>query len=161
MQAPKSLELSGKEAEKKQKEEQKKIDTAKELSEEEKAEKEALLKQGLDSWSRRDFSQFIKANERHGRHDLDAIAKDVEGKTADEVREYAHTFWARLDELQDHEKILATIEKGEQRIQRRHSVRQALDDKVAKYKAPFHQLRIAYGTNKGKNYTEEEDRWVD
>ena len=26
--------------------------------------------------------------------------------------------------------------------------------------APFHQLRIAYGTNKGKNYTEEEDRFL-
>ena len=29
---------------------------------------------------------------------------------------------------------------------------------LCRYKAPFHQLRIAYGTNKGKNYTEEEDR---
>ena len=28
------------------------------------------------------------------------------------------------------------------------------------YRAPFHQLRIAYGTNKGKNYTEEEDRFL-
>ncbi|CDQ95838.1 unnamed protein product, partial [Oncorhynchus mykiss] len=26
--------------------------------------------------------------------------------------------------------------------------------------APFHQLRISYGTNKGKNYTEEEDRFL-
>lgn len=31
---------------------------------------------------------------------------------------------------------------------------------VARYKAPFHQLRIQYGTNKGKNYTEEEDRFL-
>ena len=30
---------------------------------------------------------------------------------------------------------------------------------MARYKAPFHQLRIMYGTNKGKNYTEEEDRF--
>ena len=29
-----------------------------------------------------------------------------------------------------------------------------------RYKAPFHQLRIQYGTNKGKNYTEEEDRFL-
>ena len=28
------------------------------------------------------------------------------------------------------------------------------------FRAPFHQLRIAYGTNKGKNYTEEEDRFL-
>lgn len=31
---------------------------------------------------------------------------------------------------------------------------------MARYRAPFHQLRIAYGTNKGKNYTEEEDRFL-
>ncbi|CAF2685735.1 unnamed protein product [Rotaria sp. Silwood2] len=31
---------------------------------------------------------------------------------------------------------------------------------MARYKAPFHQLRIQYNTNKGKNYTEEEDRFL-
>lgn len=31
---------------------------------------------------------------------------------------------------------------------------------MARYRSPFHQLRIAYGTNKGKNYTEEEDRFL-
>ena len=31
---------------------------------------------------------------------------------------------------------------------------------IGRYKAPFHQLRIQYGTNKGKNYTEEEDRFL-
>ena len=40
----------------------------------------------------------------------------------------------------------------------RSLIKKALDAKIARYKAPFHQLRIAYGTNKGKNYTEEEDR---
>lgn len=50
--------------------------------------------------------------------------------------------------------------QGEARIQRRQSVKRALDAKIAKYKAPFHQLRIAYGTNKGKTYTEEEDRFA-
>jgi hypothetical protein len=34
------------------------------------------------------------------------------------------------------------------------------DLQMARYRAPFHQLRIAYGTNKGKNYTEEEDRFL-
>lgn len=31
---------------------------------------------------------------------------------------------------------------------------------MSRYRAAFHQLRIAYGTNKGKNYTEEEDRFL-
>lgn len=31
---------------------------------------------------------------------------------------------------------------------------------MSRYRAPFHQLRLQYGTNKGKNYTEEEDRFL-
>lgn len=31
---------------------------------------------------------------------------------------------------------------------------------MSRYRAPFHQLRITYGNNKGKNYTEEEDRFL-
>lgn len=31
---------------------------------------------------------------------------------------------------------------------------------ISRYRAPFHQLRIVYGNNKGKNYTEEEDRFL-
>merc|ERR1712061_494927 len=60
----------------------------------------------------------------------------------------------------DSERIIAQIEKGEAKIQRRALIRKALDAKIARYRAPFHQLRIAYGTNKGKNYTEEEDRFL-
>lgn len=75
-----------------------------------------------------------------------------------QVEEYAKIFWDRLEELSDHERILAQIEKGEQRIHRRQGIKRALDAKIAKYKAPYHQLRIQYGTNKGKNFTEEEDR---
>lgn len=52
------------------------------------------------------------------------------------------------------------IERGEAKIQRRAAVKRALDLKMARYRAPFHQLRIQYGTNKGKNYVEEEDRFL-
>ncbi|CAG9839601.1 unnamed protein product [Diabrotica balteata] len=31
---------------------------------------------------------------------------------------------------------------------------------MARYRAPFHQLRISYGTNKGKNYMEDDDRFL-
>ena len=77
-----------------------------------------------------------------------------------QVREYANVFWSRVKNMADHDKIIGQIERGEQRIARRQSVKLALDEKIQKYKAPFHQLRIAYGTNKGKSYTEEEDRCV-
>jgi len=84
----------------------------------------------------------------------------VEGKAPEEVVEYSQVFWDRCQELQDVEKIMAQIEKGEARIQRRAGIKRALDAKMSRYRAPFHQLRIAYGSNKGKNYTEEEDRFL-
>ena len=77
-----------------------------------------------------------------------------------QVIEYSRVFWERCNELQDIEKIMAQIERGEAKIQRRISIKRALDSKMLRHKAPFHQLRIQYGANKGKNYTEEEDRFL-
>ncbi|UYV62642.1 SMARCA5 [Cordylochernes scorpioides] len=156
---PKNPEL-GVESARFQREEQAKIDEAEPLSEEESAEKERLLLEGFTTWTRRDFNQFIKANEKYGRDDIESIAREVEGKTPEEVMEYSAVFWERCHELQDIERIMAQIERGEARIQRRASIKKALDAKMARYRAPFHQLRISYGTNKGKNYTEEEDRFL-
>lgn len=126
---PKNTEL-GPEATKIQREEQRKIDEAEALSEDEIAEKEALLGQGFTNWTKRDFNQFIKANEKYGRDDIDNIAKDVEGKFPEEVVEYSTVFWDRCHELQDIERIMAQIERGEAKIQRRASIKKALDGKV-------------------------------
>lgn len=158
--AVKDLELPPDEAKKQQAEEQKKIDESEPLTEEEQGEKESLLTLGFTNWSKRDFNQFIKANEKYGRNDLENISKEVEGKTPKEVMDYAKVFWERCNELTDIERMLAMIEKGESKIQRRISIKKALDAKMARYKAPFFQLKIQYGTNKGKNYTEEEDRFL-
>merc|ERR1711992_288888 len=150
----------GSDAKRIQKEEQKKIDEADELTEDEQIEKEDLLKEGYSGWTKRDFNQFIRLNEKYGRDDIENISGEVEGKSVEEVKDYAKVFWERCNELQDCDRIMASIEKGESRIQRRALIKKALDAKIARYKAPFHQLRIAYGTNKGKNYTEEEDRFL-
>jgi len=156
---PKNLEATADE-ERERKEEQTRINQAQALDEVELAEKEELLAQGFTNWTKRDFQQFIKANEKHGRDDLESISLDVEGKSSDEVKRYARIFWARCNELQDVDKHMAQIERGEAKIQRRAAVKRALDVKMARYRAPFHQLRIQYGANKGKNYTEEEDRFL-
>jgi SWI/SNF-related matrix-associated actin-dependent regulator of chromatin subfamily A member 5 len=76
------------------------------------------------------------------------------------VRAYAKVFWERREELTDLDRVMAIIEKGEQKIQRRKDIKRALEAKMSRYRSPFHQLHIVYGTNKGKNYTEEEDRFL-
>ena len=46
---------------------------------------------GFTNWNKRDFNQFIKANEKWGRDDIENIAREVEGKTPEEVIEYSGT----------------------------------------------------------------------
>lgn len=48
-----------------------------------------LSLQGFTIWNKRDFNQFIKANEKWGRDDIENIAREVEGKTPEEVMEYS------------------------------------------------------------------------
>jgi len=148
------------EAEARRLEEQEKIDNAEPLTEEEQVEKEALMDKGFGEWTKRDFAAFIKACERYGRENLEEIAKEVEGKTFDEVKKYSKVFWNRCNELADYEKVIGAIERGEGKLKRKDEIQAHLTSKVKRYKNPLQQLKIIYGQNKGKFYTEEEDRFL-
>lgn len=74
---------------------------------------------------------------------MDSIARDVEGKTPEEVMEYSGVFWDRCNELTDIEKIMAQIERGEAKIQRRISIKKALDAKVRKWKILLKKLNLS------------------
>jgi len=123
-------------------------------------EKAALLQQGFGGWQKRDFTAFTKAAEVHGRHDLTSIAAKVEGKTAEEVAAYSAVFWARCGELADGERIVKAIEKGEKRLQDQRNTVLAISRKLEQYTNPARELRINYGSNSKKTYTEEEDRFL-
>lgn len=98
-------------------------------------------------------------NERYGRDDIKNISKGIDGKTPEEVVEYSMVFWQRCKELQDIDRIMSQIERGEAKIQRKVLIKRVLDTKMASYRAPFHQLKISYGNSKGKHFTEDEDRY--
>lgn len=134
-----------------------------ELTDKERGEKETLVQQGFGTWSRGDFRAYTLACEQYGRSDMTAIVNDVveaTGKTKTEVREYHKAFWSRYKELTDWEKIIDRIGKGEQKLARREAITKALNDKVARTPNPWQTLTIAYGSNKGKAFTEEEDRFL-
>ena len=131
------------------------------LTDAELAERDQLLKEGLTNWSRRDFSAFTRACERHGRAALTEIAKEVEGKTEKEVRQYAEVFFKRgPTHLNDAERVFKNIEKGEERIKRQESIMHAIANKLDKYKNPWQEIKLNYGQVKGKAYTEDEDRFL-
>lgn len=121
----------GNEANKIQREEQRKIDEAVQLSEEEIDEKHNLLPIGFPYWSKTDFNNFIKANEVFGRDDTKNIANNIQGKSSSEVKDYIAVFWKRSNEIKDIDRIMAQIEKGEVIIQNRDSIKKALDAKVS------------------------------
>uniref|UniRef100_A0A7N0U8U4 Uncharacterized protein n=1 Tax=Kalanchoe fedtschenkoi TaxID=63787 RepID=A0A7N0U8U4_KALFE len=130
------------------------------LTAEELEEKEQLLQQGFQSWSRRDFNAFIRACEKYGRKDLKSIASEIEGKTEEEVERYAKVFNERYKELNDYDRIIKNIERGEARINRKDEIMKAIGKKLDRYKNPWLELKIQYGQNKGKLYNEECDRFM-
>jgi len=130
------------------------------ITDEEKAEMDTLLSQGFTEWSRRDFQAFCRLSEKYGRDNVESIASELEGKTLKEVKDYAAVFWQRYKEIADHQRIISNIEKGEQKIQRQHDMLKAVREKIAMYKNPWRELKITYGPNKFKSFTEEEDRFL-
>ncbi|GMJ14061.1 chromatin remodeling factor17 [Hibiscus trionum] len=130
------------------------------LTAEELEEKEQLLEEGFSSWSRRDFNAFIRACEKYGRNDIKSIASEMEGKTEEEVQRYAKVFKERYKELNDYDRIIKNIERGEARITRKDEIMKAIGKKLDRYKNPWLEMKIQYGQNKGKLYNEECDRFM-
>ncbi|CAJ2658590.1 ISWI chromatin-remodeling complex ATPase CHR11 [Trifolium pratense] len=130
------------------------------LTTEEMEEKEHLLEQGFSSWSRKDFNTFIRACEKYGRNDIKSIASEMEGKTDEEVERYAKVFKERYKELNDYDRIIKNIERGEARISRKDEIMKAIGKKLDRYKNPWLELKVQYGQNKGKLYNEECDRFM-
>ncbi|KAJ5898905.1 hypothetical protein N7495_003649 [Penicillium taxi] len=153
-------ELSEREAERDL--EQKEIDDAKPLTEEEKAEKASMSEEGFSLWNRRDFQQFVNGSAKFGRTDYVGIATEVDSKEPDEIKEYAEVFWERYTEIQDYSKYLRVIDQGEDKVRKMGHQRKMLRKKLEMYRVPLQQLKINYtvSTTNKKVYTEEEDRFL-
>jgi SWI/SNF-related matrix-associated actin-dependent regulator of chromatin subfamily A member 5 len=131
------------------------------LSPSERAELERLLQEGFSNWRYREFQQFLRACERHGRHNIEAIAADLaQVKTFDEVKEYAEAFW-RLgpDHIRDWPRLLEQIEQGEARVAKREEMERALRNKIARYADPWNELELPASVQ-GKVFSDEEDRFL-
>ena len=120
--------------------------------------RETYRSQGFANWSRREYQHFLKGCERFGRDALDSITAEIGGtKTLAEVKAYHHVFFKRYHELDGADRIIKNIEKGEERLQRIRDITILLRKKVGGYSEPLKQMKIAYGTTKGKQYSPEED----
>ncbi len=126
------------------------------------AERNAIIKQAFRNWNRRDFSNFVRAMERHGRQNLDKIVPELGGtKTLEEVKAYAVKFWELGPScIENWPKVFKNIVDGEQRIARRKEMEKALRIKVGRYKDPWKELDVVYNGSKSKTFVDDEDRWL-
>lgn len=87
------------------------------LTDAEREEKEELITQGFEDWSRRDFQQFVRALESYGwfvvylrtfasvlirfsrTDDYELLASEIQDKNADDVAEYYPAFKKKWKEL--------------------------------------------------------------
>ncbi|KAL8457722.1 hypothetical protein ACS0TY_035549 [Phlomoides rotata] len=125
------------------------------LTAEEQEEKERLLEEGFSTWSRRDFNNFIRACEKYGRNDIVSIASEIDGKTEEEVEQYAKVFMEIYKELNEYNRIIKNIESGESRLTQKDEIMKAIGKKLDRYKNSWVELKIHHGQNKGKLYNEE------
>lgn len=54
---------------------------------------------GFSNWTKKDFLAFVKGCERYGRKAIHDIAREVEGKSFEEIQIYSKVFWERCSEI--------------------------------------------------------------
>jgi len=124
-------------------------------------ELKALEAEGFSDWSRTDFNKFTKACEKHGRDEYGPVADEIGTKTEAEVRAYSAAFWERGAKcVGEFDKISRRIEEGERKIAEKAKMADALASKVKSCDNPWQTLSIKYGNNRGKLFTEDEDRFL-
>lgn len=125
-------------------------------------ERDALLEEGMTSWSRREFQVFVRAIERHGRANIDEIAQELaDTKSKEEVLAYSGAFWKKGPSIiESFPRILKQIEDGEMKIARRVEMERAIQVKMERYSNPWKELEVAYGNNRSKTFIDVEDRWL-
>ncbi|EIN12993.1 SNF2 family DNA-dependent ATPase [Punctularia strigosozonata HHB-11173 SS5] len=137
------------------------IDHAEPLTEEEQVEKERLIAEGFEDWSRRDFQQFVRALETYGwTDDYELLATEIQDKNADDVAEYYPVFREKWMDLPEYPRIEARIKEGEAKRNKRDNLENLLAKKVNSVQYPMQELELNYPTTKGKVYSEEEDRYL-
>jgi len=124
-------------------------------------ELKVLEAEGFSEWTRTEFNKYTKACEKHSRTELVLIADEVGTKTVEEVKTYSEAFWSRGAELiADFDKMARRIEEGERKIAEKGKMAASLASKVKECENPWQTLTIKYGNNRGKLFTEDEDRFL-
>ena len=132
------------------------------LTSQEFQELHTLLNTGFPNWEKKEYEAFLAALDFIPKDDIERIAKEIPTKTYDEVKAYSETFWGRIDEFSDGQRIMKNIEKKE-RMEKQKQQSSMLIAKKCKGigDGEYEEIKIAFPTNNHQSeYTYEEDQYL-
>ena len=96
------------------------------------------------------------------KNDIEKIANEIPTKTLDEVKTYCETFWSRIDELADGQRIMKNIEKKEKMEKQKQQSSMLIAKKCQGIEeGEYEEIKIAFPTNNHQSeYTYEEDQYL-
>ena len=129
-------------------------------------EKKELIAEGFGTWSKPQFSSFLRGSAKFGRKAYRQIAKEV-GKSHEDVRKYAEHFWLHGEREWGKigfEERIRVIERGERKLEEVHRLEEATATALHQYENPwedfaFQNVSIPSGGNL-RAFTAEEDRFL-
>ena len=72
----------------------------------------------------------MRLAETYGRTDLDSIAYGLHNKSLDDIQKYSEAFWKKWHKIENGQKYVERIEKGEAEIEKQRLTREAIDFKM-------------------------------
>jgi len=87
-----------------------------EFSEKDETERSSLISKGFPNWGKKEFFLFIKLCEKFGRANYEKISEEMTHKNAEEVKLYSKAFWKKWELIENGERYVDRIEKGEAQL---------------------------------------------
>ena len=113
-----------------------------EFNEKDEEEKQKLLSEGFSNWSKKEFFLYIKLCEMNGRANHDKILLELPNKTPQELQKYEKVFWKRYTEMENGEKYVERIERGEAEIDKWNQIEETIFDKFKNNKTKVKEFTI-------------------
>ena len=96
------------------------------------------------------------------KENIELLAKELPNKTLEEVKAYCETFWGRIEEFSDGQRIIKNIEKKEKLEKQKQQSSMLIAKKCKDIEdGGYEDIKIAFPTNNHQSeYTYEEDQYL-
>ena len=132
------------------------------LSSQEYEELKNLLSTGFPTWEKKEYEAFLNALDFIPKDDIEKIANEIPTKTFEEVKNYCQSFWSRIDEFSDGQRIIKNIEKKEKLEKQKQQSSMLIAKKCQNIgEGEYEEIKIAFPTNNHQSeYSYEEDQYL-